>query len=85
MHCYSVSITVDGKAKEVCTLVPGNERLSKELAGGRKPTPTREEVNRALDWHLQQNHGHDSSIDTESQQPNREWREPSRGGLGDQP
>lgn len=64
-HCYSVGVNLNGKEREVCTIVPGNEDLSKEVhdakAKGIKPrTPTKEEIDRAIEHHLKHNHNEDT-------------------------
>ena len=48
-HCYSVNI--DGK--EICTThVPGNERLARDIGAGIKRVPTKDEIDRAYQFHL---------------------------------
>lgn len=56
-HCLSVGVSIGDKAVEICTLVPGNEDLSRrvhdaEKQGGASPTPSKDEVQRAIDYHL---------------------------------
>ena len=58
-HCYSVGVNIDGKEQHVCTLVPGNEGLSRHVRDmerlgqpSRKPTP--EEIDRAIKHHQSQ-------------------------------
>lgn len=58
-HCYSVSVEINGKEREICTLVPGNEDLSKhvrEMEQKKKEPrkPTEEEINRSIDFYMNQ-------------------------------
>lgn len=62
-HCYSVGVDINGKNVEVCTIVPGNESLGKDVhdaeAKGTKPrNPTKEEIDRSIEHHLK-NHKHE--------------------------
>lgn len=51
-HCYSVTIDIDGSDTEICTIVPGNESLKKDVEAGKSPIPTKEEIRRAINYHL---------------------------------
>ena len=56
-HCYSVGVKINGVEKEICTLVPGNEDLTKHVRESEtkktKPrAPTKEEVDRSIDFYL---------------------------------
>ncbi|KKM79419.1 hypothetical protein LCGC14_1350070 [marine sediment metagenome] len=52
-HCFSVTVEIDGKTKEICTThVPGNENLARRVQesqrrGTSPPKPSREEIGRA--------------------------------------
>jgi len=50
-HCYSVGVNINGEEREVCTThVPGNEGLSRDIELGKPRKPTKDEVNRAIDY-----------------------------------
>lgn len=56
-HCYSVGVNINGKEIEVCTLVPGNEDLSKNVHDAEKKktkprNPTKEEIDRSIEFYL---------------------------------
>lgn len=58
-HCYSVTVDINGKEHEICTLVPGNEDLSKHVHEAEtkqtKPrAPSKEEVDRSIDFYMKQ-------------------------------
>lgn len=70
-HCYTVGIEVKGKQREICTLVPGNEDLAKDVAEaqrlGKPPrNPTTEEIDRALDAYFAQHPGGEPSDTAET-------------------
>lgn len=58
-HCYSVGVDIDGKRRDICTLVPGNEDLSKNVREAEKKqtkprAPTKDEINRSIDYYFKQ-------------------------------
>jgi len=68
-HCYSVGVNIDGKEQEVCTIVPGNEDLGKHVYEAEKNktkprNPTKEEINRAIEYHFK-NHKHEEKSELE--------------------
>jgi hypothetical protein len=74
-HCYSVGVNVGGAEKEICTLVPGNEDLAKhvkemEATGGKTREPTNEEVDRAIDFHLNNHSDKDHPAEPEEETKN---------------
>lgn len=48
-HCYSVGVTIGGQKHEICTTdVPGNESLKTDIESGKVRSPTKKEVDRAI-------------------------------------
>ena len=63
-HCYSVGVQINGKETEVCTVVPGNEDIEKEIHAGRKPQITNEHIDRAVQHYLKHKHEEDEKVRT---------------------
>lgn len=66
-HCYSVGVEMGGQERDICTIVPGNEELSKHVHEAEekktKPrAPTKEEIDRAIDYHLKQHSDKDHPL-----------------------
>lgn len=58
-HCHSVAVQIEGRPQILCTLVPGNRSLAREveaaqLNGTLARVPTQNEVRRAVECFLQQ-------------------------------
>lgn len=54
-HCLSVTVDIDGRTQTICTIVPGNDALKREVesaeqAGQHPRAPTDAEVGRAVDY-----------------------------------
>jgi hypothetical protein len=51
-HCYSIGVRIEGKEKEICLVVPKNKRIKEELDKDKAPKPTPQEVDNAIEYHL---------------------------------
>ena len=61
-HCHSVHVEINGRNVEICTVVPGNEDIHRDLKEGKEPKVTREHVDRAVDHYLKHQHDEDKKV-----------------------
>ena len=70
-HCYSVGVNINGEEKEVCTVVPGNEDLAKDVEAGKQPKVTKEHIDRAIKYYLEHTHEEDEKVSSNPSQSHK--------------